>query len=53
MDPKELSESILGERQVMPEEEGRVREDEHPELDRKASGKLRDSYIGRIERIEC
>ena len=52
MDPKELSESILGERQVMPEEEGRVREDEHPELDRKASGKLRDSYIGRIPEEE-
>jgi len=52
MDPKELSESILGERQVEPEEEGHSGEEDHPELDRKASGKLRDSYIGRIPEDE-
>lgn len=42
MDPKELSESILT--RPDPDEI----EESHSEMDRKASGKLRDSYMGRI-----
>lgn len=48
MDPKELSDSVLEGRELVPGAGKAVRDKDYHELDRKSSGKLRDSYIGRI-----
>lgn len=48
MDPKELTQNIIGEWESGQGDVESHREEGRVELDRKTSGKLRDSYIGRI-----